>query len=386
MAMKDRPLKLFTRSRRTAAMAGAALFWTNVMGFGHIARADEIVSGGLPTKNVSIEKVETGVLIAEVKGEKVYGDKLLYKIQSGAPGEKIINDKLRIMVTDEPNLTTAEDAFANGKWSDAVDAFQKTLRSSPKPWLKDYSALRLLRAGEKSDRFDAVVTAYIYLLAKDPKATQEIKLKFPEDPTNAYLKTAASQVDAALAAEKDSTRQASLTVFRMNIAKAMHDDATVLKLAGDLSKTTPTDGSTGALDPTILSGIADGKLNLIQSALEKKDYAAAQKGLEQVKPTVSEPKHQAEWLWLTAETNAGIAGDSKDPAALRNLAIDYMRLVANFPNSPRASQALLKTGGLLEKLNDPKAALALYQQVARDFGDQPAGSAAKKEIARLAGK
>ena len=350
------------------------------------ARADEINSGGLPTKNVTIEKVETGVLIAEVKGEKVFGDRLVYKIQSGAPGEKIINDKLRITANDEPNLTAAEDAFANGKWSDAVDAFQKTLRASSKPWLKDYSALRLLKAGEKSERFDAVVTAYIYLLGKDPKAAQQIRLKYPEDPANAYLKTAASQVDAALAAEKDSTRRTSLSVFRMNIAKAMHDEATVLKLAGDLSKTTPADGSAGAIDPTVLAGITDGKLNLIQSSIEKKDFATALKGLEQVKPSVSEPKHQSEWLWLTAETSAGVAGDSKDPAVLHSVAIDYMRLVANFPTGPHTPQALLKTAGILEKLNDTKAALTVYQQVARDFGDQPAGSAARKDVARLNGK
>ena len=380
MALKDSSWRTFPL--RLAAVTLLAL----PMGIAGVALADEINSGGLPTKNVIIEKVETGVMIAEVKGEKVFGDRLIYKMQSGAPGEKIINDKLRITLNDEPNLTIAEDAFANGKWSDAVDAFQKTHRATSKPWLKDYSAIRLLKAGEKSDRFDAVVTAYIYLLANDPKVSQQIRLKYPEDPANAYLKTAASQVDAALAAEKDATRQTSLTVFRMNIAKAMHDETMVLKLAGDLSKTTPADGSAGAIDPTVLAGITDGKLNLIQSSIEKKDFASALKGLEQVKPAVSEPKHQSEWLWLTAETSSGVAGDTKDPATLRNVAIDYMRLVANFPSGPHTGQALLKTAGILEKLTDTKAALAVYQQVARDFGDQPAGSQARKDLARLGGK
>jgi tetratricopeptide (TPR) repeat protein len=333
--------------------------------------ADDLNFGGLPVKNVTIKKIE--------------GDKIIYTTQAGTPGEKVINERLRVTVTDEPNLVPAEDAFAAGKWADAVDAYQKLLRSAAKPWLKDYSALRLLKAGEKSDRFDAVVGAYIHLLAKDPQAAQDIKLKYPEDPASAYLKTAASEVDAALATEKDPTRQTSLNVFRMNIARAMHDDATVLKKAGELSNSTAS-SSSGVIDPTVLSGITDGKLNLITSAVDKKDFATAQKSLEQLKPAVTEPKHQAEWLWLSAETNAGIAGETKDAAVLKNLAIDYMRVVANFPTSPRAAQALIKTGAIMEKLNDSKAAIAVYQQVARDFETQPAANEAKKSLARLGSK
>lgn len=350
----------------------AATFVLSISGAGGFrAQAEDLMLGKLPIKNVTIQAVE--------------GDKLIYKTQSGTASDKTITDSLRVTVADEPNLTVAEEAFANEKWSDAVDGYQKTLRSTSKPWLKDFAAIRLLKAGERSNRFDGAVTAYIHLLAKDPKAAQEMKLKYPDDPANAYLKTAASQVDTALATEKDTTKQTSLTVFRMNIAKAMHDEPTVLKLAGELSKSLGTT-STGTLDPTVLAGITDGKLNLILSSVEKKDFPAALKGLEQVKPSVTEPKHQAEWLWLTAESNAGAAGDTKDGAVLRNLAIDYMRVVANFPASPHAGESLLKTGAILEKLNDPKAALAVYQQIARDFNDQPVGSEAKKSVVRLGGK
>jgi hypothetical protein len=356
--------QLRSRVSRVAAVLAAALFTFHTV-------ADDLNFGGLPVKNVTIKKID--------------GDKLIYTTQAGAPGEKVINEKLRITVTDEPNLVPAEEAFAAGKWADAVDGYQKLLRASAKPWLKDYSALRLLKAGEKSDRFDAVVAAYIHLLAKDPQAAQDIKLKYPDDPASAYLKTAASQVDTALAAEKDPTRQTSLNVFRMNIAKAMHDEATVLKKAGELSNSNAAN-STGVLDPTVLAGITDGKLNLITAAIDKKDFAGAQKSLDQLKPAVTETKHQAEWLWLSAEANAGAAGDTKDAATLKNLAIDYMRVVANCPTSPRAGQALIRTGAIMEKLNDAKAAIAVYQQVARDFETQPAAIEAKKSLARLGTK
>jgi TolA-binding protein len=121
----------------------------------------------------------------------------------------------------------------------------------------------------------------------------------------------------------------------------------------------------------------DGKLSLIGNTIEKKDYAAAQKALDEVKPSVVESKSQAEWLWLTALTHEGASGATKD------VAIDYMRLVANFPTSDHASQALLKTAAILESLQDSKAAIAVYQQVARDYEGAPASAKAKENLQRL---
>jgi hypothetical protein len=334
------------------------------------ARADEINAGGITFKNIQIQKVE--------------GDKLIYKIQSGQISEKQITDKMKVSVTDEPNLTMAEDALVAGKWSDAVDGYQKALRSAAKPWVKDYAARRLLVAGEKSERFDAVVMAYLHVLETDPKHAQDVKLTYPADPNNAYLKTAASQVDSAINSEKDQTKSISLRVFRMNIAKAMHDDETALKLGTDLQKLGGAGSAGGpALDETAMLGIIDGKLNVISALVDKKDYKGATANLEQLKATVTDPKQEAEWIWFNAEAQAGAAGDTKSPEALKGVALEYMRLVANFPNSPRVPQALLKTAGLLEKLQDTKGATAVYTQVARDYKGQSAGSEAQKNLNRL---
>jgi hypothetical protein len=360
--LKWRSCNLMTLAAAFVVALGAAL----------LARADEINAGGITFKNIQIQKVE--------------GDKLIYKIQSGQISEKQITDKMKVSVTDEPNLTAAEEALiTTNKWSDAVDGYEKAMRSSAKPWVKDYAAQRLLIAGEKSDRFDAVVMAYLHLLEKDPKHAQEIKLNFPADPNNAYLKTAAAQVDTAINAEKDQTRSISLRVFRMNIAKAMHDDETALKVGNELQKLGGGGAGAGgpALDETALLGIIDGKLSVIASQIEKKDYKAASANLEQLKPTVTDPKQEAEWLWFNAEAQAGAAGDSKSPETLKAVALDYMRIVANFPNSQRAPQALLKTAAILEKLQDNKGAAAVYTQVARDYKGQAAGSEAQKNLNRL---
>jgi tetratricopeptide (TPR) repeat protein len=342
-----------------------------------LARADDINAGGVPFKNITIQKVD--------------GDKLVYRTVSGQTNEKQITDKMKLTVTDEPNLTMAEDAFLAGKWSDAVDGYQKAMRSSAKPWVKDFAAIRLLAAGEKSERFDAVVAAYLHVLEKDPKTAKEMKITYPSDPNNSYLKTAATQVQAAIDAEKDPAKSISLKVFRMNVAQAMKDEPTVMKLAGELqgsaaSASPNSRAGTAALDPTALAGIIDGKLTLIQGSIEKKDFKGARAALEQVKASVVDPKQASEWLWLDAEAADGAAADSKDPAALKDVAIDYMRVVANFPQSPHAPQALLKTAAILERLNDSKAAIGVYEQIEREYRDQPAIAAeARKNLNRLNG-
>jgi hypothetical protein len=347
------------------------------------ALADDINSGGITTKGVAIEKITTEKDPASGEIRQI----LNYKTQTGNPGTKTISDKMRLTITDEPNLNAGEDAFANGKWADAADFYQKTLKATNKPWLKDYAATRLLKSSEQSNRVDSAVIAYLYVLGKDAQAAQAMKPKLPDDPNNAYLKTAAKLVDDAIATEHDQAKALTLKAFRMDIARAMKDSDVATKLAGELSKAGGTTGTpTPGADPSTLMAVIDGKLDLIRTSIEKKDYQGARKALDDARESIVEPKHEAEWLFLNAEDQAGIAGDTKDETTLKNLAIDYMRVVANFPQSPRASESLLKTAAIMEKLNDAKSALTLYQQVARDYDGQPAGADAKKSVARLGGK
>ena len=76
----------------------------------------------------------------------------------------------RLNVDNEPALNAAEEAFAAGKWDQAVDGYQTVIRATNKPWMKDWSSARLAEAGAKSGRFDAAATAYVNLVTKDPAA------------------------------------------------------------------------------------------------------------------------------------------------------------------------------------------------------------------------
>src|SRR5437763_384020 len=84
--------------------------------------------------------------------------------------------------------------------------------------------------------------------------------------------------------ERDQGKALTLKAFRMDIARAMKDSDVATKLAGELSKAGGTSGTpTPGADPSTLLAVIDGKLDLIRTAIEKKDYAAARKSLDESK-------------------------------------------------------------------------------------------------------
>jgi len=58
-------------------------------------------------------------------------------------------------------------------------------------------------------------------------------------------------------------------------------------------------------------------------------------------------------------------------------------VVAGFPQSPQAGPALLKVAQIHETLKDPETALKIYQQVAREHANTPAGTTAQERVQQL---
>src|SRR5438552_540991 len=110
-----------------------------------LSRADSlwIGSGGtgaIQIDNATITRVEKDKLFWSVNGRETSRE--LARIQ-------------RIVVDGEPALSSAEEAYIAGKMEPAVDGYQKTIRSTTKSWVKDWSAIRLIDAATKTGRFDA---------------------------------------------------------------------------------------------------------------------------------------------------------------------------------------------------------------------------------------
>src|SRR5258707_2623769 len=92
---------------------------------------------------------------------------------------------------------------------------------------------------------------------------------------------------------------------------------------------------------------------------------------------------RADVTFILAECRAARLQANSPGDEWRDVAIDYMKVVAGSPTSPNAGAALLKVAEIHETLKEPETALKVYQQVAREQANKPAGEAAQKGGERL---
>src|SRR4051812_15681930 len=168
----------------------------------------------------------TGAIqIANAKITRVEKDQI-YFLTSGREASRELGKVQRLNVDNEPALNAAEDAFAIGKFEQAVDLYQTVVRATNKPWIKDFSAARLLEAGNKSGRFDATAAAYVGLVLKDPAAAQQARPQIPATGRPPQLDAAVGAVNAAMgAAGATDEQRIALLTFLVDLHRARKDAA-----------------------------------------------------------------------------------------------------------------------------------------------------------------
>jgi TolA-binding protein len=321
----------------------------------------------------------SGIPYANVKVLRIADGQIVYTLSSGSETRKPVDQVVRMQIDDEPALNVAEQAFVAEKWDDAVDGYNKVARATNKPWLKDWVTLRLLTAAGKSKRFDAAATAYIAMLVRDPETAAKYKPQLP-DAGSTYIDGAISEANAALNTKDITDRQKlALLGFILDLQRVRKDRSGEDRTEQLLDEILARDPN----NPAAGQAVARRNLASAQRALEGKDYAKAIGEIESAKANFIDPVQQAEALYIIAEARYGQASAKKDPIELKDAALAYMRVVANFkdlPGHPHVADSLLKTAAIEEQLNEPTAAQQLYQQIAKDYPDDPAAAAAKQKM------
>jgi len=350
---------------------GLVICWSLGLGHWGLARADELWvgsagAGAINIKNAKITRVDAGSIFFTAAGKETSRE--LAKVQ-------------KIHVDGEPALNAAEDAHAQGKWNEAVDGYQKTVRATTRPWLKDWATTRLIDAANKSGRFDAAAAAYVTILLKDAAAAAALKPALPE-ARSSYLDIAVAEVNNALGARGiyDAQRQALLT-FLIELHRARGDKAAEEKAAAQLDEILVKDPD----NPAAAQAIARRRLMAAGKAIEAKDYRKALAEVDAARAQLTDPRQQADALFYVAEATYGLS-DGKNLAALKDAALAYMRVVAHFnddPGKPHVADALVKVAQIHERLGEPQTAAKLYAQVAGQFKDDPAAQVARQSLERL---
>jgi TolA-binding protein len=335
------------------------------------ARADTLWigsgTGAIPYEGAKIVKIENGIIY--------------FQTRDGHDSSRELSKVQKIAVDDDPSLTAAETAFTTGKWDEAVDGYLKAMQSSGQLWVRDWASARLKEAASKSGRFDALASAQIQQILKDPNAAKT-KLQMP-GPQSTYLDTAISEVSNTLAQPglTDAQKMGLLT-FHSDMYHGKNDDASADKVAAQIDEFLAKDPN----NPAAAGAVTRRKLQLAEKALEAKDYQKALDDLNSIRSSLTDPQQQADALFDIAEAQFGLASVSKNTDALKDAGLAYMRVVAHFkdePGKPHVAESLLKTGAVYEALGDAKTAQMVYEQVASQYKDDPAAKVASENLARL---
>ena len=336
----------------------------------------------LRADTIRLRSGETGSI--DYAGAKIVGienGQLLYRTRDGRDNVKELDKVDRIEVDDEPALNDAENAFVSDSFDKAVDGYQKVIRSTNKPWLAQWASRRLQAAAQKTGRFDAAVSAYVARVQfEDPNAVP--KPAMPAEQST-YLNSATSDVLNTLANPKlTDPQRIALLSFLIDLQRTRRDNKAADAAADKLDELLAKDPN----NPNAFRAIAKRKLQSAQVAMDKKDYAAAVKEIDSARSQFSDPVQQADALYLLAEARFQLAAANKQPAALKDAALAFMRVVAHFKDTadrPHVAQALVRTAQIEEMLNDPQAARALYEQLVAQYPDDPNAAAARQGIERL---
>lgn len=324
----------------------------------------------LGLKNVTIRSVKNGDLYYQVNTIEAHRP-------IGEISRLVLSGDTQFNAADKAfseAVVTKDEAVAKAKYSDAVTGYNATLGSTNKPWLKDYIAQRMQIAAPRSGRFDAALAAWKAMVEKDPVAALKSKPSVEGiDPKSQYLANAAKDlVASANGAARPEVRKAYLDLLG-DVQTAMGDTEGAIKTA----EMRVSLGGT----PEEINDLA---LKQAQNDFANKRYDQAEARLDKLKMALLPDATRAEATYMLAECRAAGLQPTSPRDQWKDLAIDYMKVVAGFPQSPEAGPALLKVAQIHETLKDPETALKIYRQVAREHANTPAGATAQESVQRLA--
>ncbi len=311
-----------------------------------------------------------------VKIQEIDADQIVFVSSGGITTTKLPSEIQQIAIDGEAAFNAAEESFRDGKLSDAANSYNGALHSSSNDWVKMRSALRLASAAAATNRFDGQVSAYIYLMQKDPSQAGKWLPKL-SDANSTSLDSSVEQLTQILSSSSlTDSQRADLLQLALQIYRAKKDASWTYATLAQLVK----------LNAATPGDLAVYHLLNARTALDTRDYQKALNEIQQNRALFVDPVEQIDALLAIAQAQDGLVNRS-EAAGLQDVAIAYMRVVTfgkDVPGQPHVSDALLRVGQIEEELKNSAEAAQVYQQIVKDYPGQPAAAAARTGIERLA--
>lgn len=305
---------------------------------------------------------------------------LVYRTAANTERSVKAADVLYIRAVNDAPFDAAEQAFNGGDFDKAADGYLRILREGGDGWKQRRAAARLAVAAAKTNRFEAALAAYVAQAKFDPAAATKPKL--PARGSR-YLDDAIKLLEpASRAATNDAERSALLSLL-VDVQLAKGDQVAAATSTDRLAAAAPTTPG-GAADTT---AAAEARLAQARSALASGQIEKVASIIESAAPLLAAAPQQAEALALIARGKSAAADASKDPAARRDAAIAWLRLIAHFGSTPAGepyfAEAMLAAAQQQAAAGDVEAARSLYGQLIAERAGSPAATLAAERVARL---
>lgn len=324
------------------------------------------------------DSMADAIKVDGLKVQDASGDKLGYTTDEGMVTSKVFSKLQEINIDGATTFNSAEDAYARRDYDSAITGYQSVLESSAKDWMQRRAAVRMIAAGKAKNRYDTEVVAYVALLRKDAVTAAANR---PSEPPqhSPYLDAALASIAKGLDDPKlDDSNKSTLLNLQLQIGQVKGDTVAV---RSTLQQLVALGGGTDAMKATL-------KLADANVAYQSKQYSQAIDDIEQNKGIFTDPDQQIDALFILAQAKYAADGDKSDPNVLKDLALNYMRVVTfgnPLPEHPHVAESLYQAGQIEEKLNDRGGAIQLYTQLVneRAFAGSPFKDKAETALARL---
>ncbi len=232
---------------------------------------------------------------------RVEQDTLFFRTSGGLETSRPVNAVTRIQLDDDPTFSSAEAAHVGGDFARATEGYLRTLRSTPRGWLRDWVTLRLVDSAAKAGRVDAAVTAYLQLLSANPAAAPQAKPRIPEGPS-ALLDAAAVEIERSMASVSldDPARRSAMNLL-IEVHRARGDNASAARATERLLEREAARPEGGASQVAL----ADVRLNAARLALDQGDFAGALSLIDENQALFTQPGQQAAALLTRARARHG---------------------------------------------------------------------------------
>lgn len=362
-------------------MRKAAIILGVLLATGSAARADSITVEKLPYRDVSIIDVRLG--------------KIVFRLPSGRRSiTKPVREITFISIGRDGAFNRAESLLKEGKPAQAVKAYDEARRDFPSnSWENRLTEYRLLVALDRGAMIDRAVAEWSALVERDGFRAETMLMQ----PTRLAPKGSAENARAIDRLE-EKLKQAKNQQYANTIRKlllslysreGLADKAKALAEGVTKSPTDDT-GLPGRPVPkvqTVRAGDVGVLMGAVEVFLKQGDAASAMRAINGnirrfdtgTLPGALLVRGQARMMM------AEKAEQDESTRLLLQAGLDFMRIVANYPDSIDAGEALYQAGRVNSLLPTPNHAAArkAYQQVVSTYGETEAARKAQRALRQM---